>query len=158
MEHIRGEACIEEIHYRVRIHVPHQDQQIWVLTSWLSGNRARLQDELVGAERSIFKEHELVFMRGVERASVILSDRKVEGLDAEGGRVGTVVGVDLELGAAETGLDVGRRGGEDGFVGEGYFVGDGVACGVELLILCQYFVFLVRMWGNLRARRGRLGS
>jgi len=83
MEHIRGEACIEEIHHWVRIHITHQHQEIWVLTSWLSCNRACLQDELVGAERSILEEHKLVFVRGVERTSIILSDGEMQGLDAK---------------------------------------------------------------------------
>ncbi len=132
MPHVLRKARIKQIHYGIRIHIPDQHEQIRILPGRLPGDGAGLQHELVGAERGVLEEHELVLVRGVQGPRGVLADGEVQRLEARRGGVGAVIAVDLELGAAEARLDVGCRGREDGGVREGYFYRESAVCCVEL--------------------------
>jgi hypothetical protein len=63
----------------------------------------------------------------IQGSGIVFAEGEVQGLDAQGRGVCSVVRGGLEFGAAEAGLDVGVGGSEDGCVAESYFYGD---CGV----------------------------
>lgn len=157
VENIRGEAGIEQIDHWVGVYISNEHKKIGVLACRLSSDGASLQHKLVGAERSILEEDELVLVRGVEKTSWIFSNGEMEGLDSEGGIVSAVVGVDLELGAAKSSLDVCCGGSEYRLVGECYFERDSVACCIELWgIRFEENVWEIGYEVHLRVRQGVL--
>ena len=119
MEHIRIKRRAEQ-HVGPVVHVPDQLQRVRV-GRVDAKDGACLEHELVGAEVGALQEDELILVREIQRAGEVLLDAEVEGLDALGGVVLAVVGVDEELGAAEARLLV-----EDGIVRDGDFGCNGV--------------------------------
>lgn len=58
-------------------------------------------------------------MAQIEWLRCILHDRKVQSLESQSRRIGTIVGCGLKFRSAKTGLDIRSGGSEDGLVGEG---------------------------------------
>jgi len=113
VEDARLEGCAEE-QLRV-VDVAEQLQGVGVGRGAVQ-ERARLEDQLVGAEVVAFEKHELVLVRQVERPPRVLQKAEVESLNTGSGRIGAGVARRDEFCTPEAGLDVIRAWCEDGVV------------------------------------------
>lgn len=118
VEDTLGELGLEELGDGAGVDVAEELEGVGV-GGVLAKDGTGLKDDLVGAEVGALEEDKLVLVGQVQGTLGILHQAEVEGLDALGGGILSVVAEGQHLSAAEADLNVGLAGSEDRLVVDG---------------------------------------